>query len=230
MVLGRHLTRLRRPHIRPVARPSVRSAIVTTARRLLHARGYGATSVDDLTRAAGVPKGSFYNYFASKEALAREVLRAYWADAISSWEATPGTMPYARLVAHFHALTIATERFGLEAGCLIGNLGAEVGGGDSPLRDDLADVFSEWTDRIGEIVRDGQSCGELPLDCDSVTLSRYLIAAWEGAVLRAKIERSSQSLLDFIALLPRMAGLNTSPKETAHDLHSTSRVGRRSTR
>jgi len=60
-----------------MSKPNVREQILTTGLALLHGRGFNATSVQDITEAAGVPKGSFYNHFASKEALGLEVVQRY---------------------------------------------------------------------------------------------------------------------------------------------------------
>ena len=58
-------------------RESVKDEIVTAAVETLHRKGFNGTSVQDITDAAGAPKGSFYNHFESKEALAAEAVRRY---------------------------------------------------------------------------------------------------------------------------------------------------------
>src|SRR5882757_6117862 len=60
--------------------PEVRRRLLAAGRELVHARGFAASGVKDITDAAGVPKGSFYAYFASKEAFAAAILEHYWAD------------------------------------------------------------------------------------------------------------------------------------------------------
>src|SRR5439155_21507709 len=60
-----------------MSRPSNKDKILTDGLRLVHARGFGASSVRDITQAAGVPQGSFTNHFASKEAFGLEVLERY---------------------------------------------------------------------------------------------------------------------------------------------------------
>src|SRR6202050_2171907 len=60
--------------------PEVRKRLLAAGLDLIHARGFAASGVKDITEAAGVPKGSFYAYFPSKEAFAAAVLDAYWVD------------------------------------------------------------------------------------------------------------------------------------------------------
>jgi AcrR family transcriptional regulator len=85
-----------------MARLSVREKIVAAAAERFHALGYNACGVQEIVDAAGVPKGSFYNYFKAKELLAREVLNNYWVDAGLDILADKSTAPLARLRRHFH--------------------------------------------------------------------------------------------------------------------------------
>ena len=59
---------------------NVREKIVDAALHLFHTRGYNGSGVNDIVVSAGVPKGSFYNHFASKEALGLETIARYWRD------------------------------------------------------------------------------------------------------------------------------------------------------
>src|SRR4051794_27714177 len=60
-----------------VPRQSMREEIVEAALERFHAHGFNAAGVKDITDTAGVPKGSFYNHFDSKEALALVALERY---------------------------------------------------------------------------------------------------------------------------------------------------------
>src|SRR6266436_3990981 len=71
-------------HIRDMPRASTKEQIVTAAVETLHMKGFNATSVEDITNAAKVPKGSFYNHFKSKEDLAVEALDRYWQNMQTS--------------------------------------------------------------------------------------------------------------------------------------------------
>jgi len=60
--------------------PEVRHRLLAAGLDLVHSRGFAASGVKDITDAAGVPKGSFYAYFPSKEAFGAAVLDHYWSD------------------------------------------------------------------------------------------------------------------------------------------------------
>src|SRR5271168_1026162 len=108
-------------------RASVRQRIVDAALEVLIEKGFNGCGVQDITQAAGVPKGSFYNHFESKEALGAEVVERYGRNnprrALLADRAVP---PLQRLCAHFERLneTYVGARFG--RGCLLGNFSAEL--------------------------------------------------------------------------------------------------------
>ena len=61
-----------------MAKPNVRERLLDAGVETFHRRGFNGCGVQEITEAAGVPKGSFYNHFASKEALGAAVLDRYW--------------------------------------------------------------------------------------------------------------------------------------------------------
>jgi TetR/AcrR family transcriptional repressor of nem operon len=87
-------------------RASTKEQIVTAAVETLHMKGFNATSVEDITNAAKVPKGSFYNHFKSKEDLAIEALDRYWQNMQTSlgFLSDEKRPPVARLKRHFRHL------------------------------------------------------------------------------------------------------------------------------
>lgn len=61
-------------------KPNVREQLMEAGLRTLHSQGFNGCAVQDITQAAGVPKGSFYNHFESKEALALAALEMFWVN------------------------------------------------------------------------------------------------------------------------------------------------------
>ena len=102
-----------------MAKLSVREKIVAAAAERFHTLGYNACGVQEIVDAAGVPKGSFYNYFKAKELLAREVLNNYWADAGLDILADKSIAPLERLRRHFQHIASRYKKFGFENGCLV---------------------------------------------------------------------------------------------------------------
>ena len=92
-------------------KPNVRDQLLDTGLQLLHERGFNATSVQDITEAAGVPKGSFYNHFESKEDLGAEVVLRYLESSNETQAVLrdPELSPHARLRKYFEGLVRVAE-------------------------------------------------------------------------------------------------------------------------
>src|SRR5271156_6903789 len=134
-------------------RPSVRQKIVDAALEVLIEKGFNGCGVQDITEAAGVPKGSFYNHFESKEALGAEVVERYGRDNPRRAALPDKSLaPLQRLHAHFARLneSFTEARFG--RGCLLGNLSAELADQSPLIRRRLADLYFAWSTDIATVV------------------------------------------------------------------------------
>jgi TetR/AcrR family transcriptional repressor of nem operon len=173
--------------------PEVRRRLLEAGLDLVHARGFAASGVKDITDAAGVPKGSFYAYFASKEAFAAAILEHYWSDIerrlLPILDADGAAEE--RITRFFRALTDEHEAGDFLLGCLIGNLSLELGGSSEPVRAELVSILDRWDDALTACVRSGQlGSGVIRSDLDAAELASTLIEGWEGAALRGKVTRS----------------------------------------
>lgn len=170
----------------------------------LHSKGFNGCGVQEITGAAGVPKGSFYNYFESKEAFSAEVLEHYWEQgaqknlAVLSDESIPALV---RLKTYFSQRADVHAAGHYERGCMIGNLATEVTGQSRLVRDRLAGLFAGWVRVVGNCVREAQQNGEIDGEMDPMTLAAFLVNAWQGAVMRAKVDRDSTSLDQFMEVV-----------------------------
>jgi TetR/AcrR family transcriptional repressor of nem operon len=186
-------------HIHHMPRASTKEQIVTAAVETLHRKGFNATSVEDITNAAKVPKGSFYNHFKSKEDLAVEALDRYWQNmqtslGLLSDEKTP---PVARLKRHFRQLGKVAREGGYRAGCMIGNMSTEMPEQSRPVRERLTVLLVAWSCAIESCIKEAQADGSIRSDMDTRTISGFLLNSWEGAVMHSKVDRGAESLTAF---------------------------------
>jgi len=172
--------------------PDVRRRLLSAGLDLVHGRGFAASGVKDITDSAGVPKGSFYAYFASKEAFAAAILEHYWADIeqrlLPILEAKDSAQQ--RITRFFHELADEHEAGDFLLGCLIGNLSLELGGSSDAVRDQLTSILDRWDVALTACVRAGQHDAAVRTDLDAGDLAAALIESWEGAALRGKVTRS----------------------------------------
>lgn len=179
---------------------SVRNKIVNAALDRFHALGFNACGVQDIVDAAGVPKGSFYNYFKTKELLALEVLDIYAQGSRREMLSDTSGPAVKRLRAHFEFMASRYEGFGFGKGCLIGNLAAEMSENTPLLRKALAQSLKRWTELVAAALRDGQADGSVLAALDASAVACFLINSWEGAVVRMKLVNSRQPLDDFFSI------------------------------
>src|SRR5712691_10777291 len=179
---------------------NVRERLIDAGLDTLHRRGFNGCGVQEITNNAGVPKWSFYNHFESKEALGAAVVERYWqqrAGSVLRLLEDSDVRPCERLCRYFAAMAANMAKRGYTGGCLIGNLGMELSDQSELVRDGLATVFVGWTEAVEACVREGQREGQLRVDCDATMLASFLINAWEGAVLRAKVVKNGAPFEEF---------------------------------
>ena len=186
-------------HIR-VVKPNVREQLLDTGVQVLHERGFNATSVQDITEAAGVPKGSFYNHFESKEDLGAEVVLRYLESSNKTQAVLrdPKLSPYARLRKYFEGLVQVAEKNEFCGGCLLGNFGAELSDQSEMIRVRVSKGFSTWSASIAGVIAEAQAQGQISKDLPASTLAAFVLNGWEGALIRARVDKSKAPLEQFV--------------------------------
>lgn len=173
-------------------KPSLKDAILDAGLKTMFRTGYHGTSVRDVTAVAGAPQGSFTNHFRSKEAFASEVLDRYFAHTrtlVAQALGDASLTPRARLRRYLDIITGRLEHDGFARGCLIGDLSLEATGSSELLRAQLASIFREWREPFAVCIAEAQASGEIADDFDAQELAEFLLASWQGAMLRMKVER-----------------------------------------
>lgn len=180
-------------------KPNVREQLIEAGLKTLYRHGFNGSGVQDITDAAGVPKGSFYNHFKSKEALAAEALERYWQTGAGrrALLSDADVEPVERLRKYFRALAEALVRANFEKGCLIGNFSTEMSGQSDEIRERLAAIYAAWVRSIESCIREAQKADRVRPGQSASAIASFLLNSWEGAVLRAKVERDKSPLDQF---------------------------------
>ena len=194
-------------HADAATRVDTRTLLVRTGVAVLTQKGYSSVGLDEILRLAQVPKGSFYHCFASKEAFGQALIAAYasyFARKLDRWLLDASVPPLQRLH-HFidDAILLGVSRvrilhgmarYDFARGCLVGNLGQEMGALPAAFRTQLEAVFLDWQARVAACLRAAQEQGEMAAAHDGAALAEFFWIGWEGAVLRAKLRRSATPL------------------------------------
>ncbi|WP_113352367.1 MULTISPECIES: TetR/AcrR family transcriptional regulator [unclassified Rhizobium] len=179
---------------------SHREAILEAGRTVMFRKGYVGSGVRDIVAEAAVPQGSFTNHFRSKEEFTREVLDRYFAslkDAMAESLGDKRLTPSQRINRYLDIIIGRLAEDGFQRGCLIGDFSLEAAPQSDLLRERLSDIFPEWSAPFADCIAEGQASGEISDAFEPNDLAEFLIAAWEGAILRMKVSRDVEPLERF---------------------------------
>jgi TetR/AcrR family transcriptional repressor of nem operon len=189
---------------RPKHNDDTRERLLAVGLSLFSRQGYHGTGIKDITDSADVPKGSFYNYFKSKEDYVAEIIRHYGKQAAERWAENLKTAPTSALgiLRHHYETGIAHyEQCTTKSGCLVGNLAAEISESSELCRDALGLVMTASRERFVTYLRQAQANGEARTDLTAEEMADFFWNAWEGSLLRMKIENSATPVRRCIDLL-----------------------------
>jgi len=168
---------------------------------LVLSRGFNATGVEAILKQAKVPKGSFYNFFSSKEEFALAIIDKFVADRVEVLYpifSDESLAPLERVKRSFETIIAVFEGADCSRGCLIGNLGQEMADQSENVRQRLDESLQEWAKAVSRLLLQAQKEQEIPADLDADMLAENLISSFQGALLRSKVKKSPEPLRNFI--------------------------------
>lgn len=181
------------PKIRETS--DVRQGILNVGQRIMAAKGYSAVGLNEILAEAGVPKGSFYHYFGSKDAFGEAILESYFHDYLADLDQTlgqPGLTMAQRLMNYFQIWQDTQSFLDCQGKCLAVKLGVEVADLSEAMRAVLKRGTSGITDRLGRAIEAGTAEGSLKVSADPDAVAQSLYQLWVGASVMVKIARSTQ--------------------------------------
>ncbi|HOP39465.1 MAG TPA: TetR family transcriptional regulator C-terminal domain-containing protein [Geobacteraceae bacterium] len=190
---------------RPRRSEHIQKRLLEVGVEIFSKQGYHGTGIKEIVDTAAIPKGSFYNYFSSKEDFAAEVIRhyaeCYWREW-SSYLAEDSDEDM--LTALRHSFEQMIEKHGerdIKTGCIIGNLAAEISESSSLCRSVMQSAIFEWRKRFAQYVQSAQAQGSVRTDMSAEELADIFCNAWEGSLLRMKIENSTEPLVRCVSVM-----------------------------
>ena len=179
---------------------NVHDKLLNAGLKCFLAQGYKGTTIEDIADTARVFKGSFYNHFKSKEALAIEAVNRYEHDVTASLSLLGPPSPLQRLRKHFEFLATVFKENEYHHGCLMNNFSAEISHTGKPLRRALDDAYIRWFTANAEVIRQAQAEKEINAGYHAEQLARFLCNSWEGAANYMKVIQSRKPLNDFFEM------------------------------
>jgi TetR/AcrR family transcriptional repressor of nem operon len=201
MMASKEKVVLKNPFGTKMTSSSTRDRLIEVGLELMRKHGYGATGLQEILHAAGVPKGSFYHHFGSKEEFTAAVIERYFtleAKHVDTVLSNTRQTPLKRLRRYFEELIQMAGQSAPIAGCLLGSLSLEVADASPLLQSCLSFSFTHWQAAIASVVREAVEKGELPQSTKPESLAGFLLNSWEGALLRSQADENDAPLKDFL--------------------------------
>jgi TetR/AcrR family transcriptional repressor of nem operon len=173
----------------------VRENILSTGQRIMAGKGFSAVGLNEILAAAGVPKGSFYHYFGSKDAFGEALLEAYFDDYLAELDVTlsqPGLTMAQRLLNYWKTWQNTQSLYDCQGKCLAVKLGAEVADLSEAMRLALKRGTAGTVSRLAVAIEAGVAEGSLAIDSDANTTAHSLYQLWLGASIIVKIVRNTE--------------------------------------
>lgn len=174
-----------------------RQQILDTAKDIILGKGFSAAGLNEILSAAGVPKGSFYHYFKSKEQFGDALLENYFDDYLQMLEhllKDDGSSNSSRLLKFFQTWLDTQSSDATTDKCLIVKLSAEVTDLSEAMRITLKNGTDSVIARLTNCVQEGIRKGEFPANLDANTVTAEIYYMWVGATLLTKVGRTRAAL------------------------------------
>ena len=178
-----------------------RQDILVKGIELIQERGYGNTGIQDILKACDIPKGSFYNFFASKEAFALEAIalyRDYTVGLIDKIDKNDEISASDKIKTFFMKSNeiFTSEKY--NQNCMLLSLSTEVTHESNAFSKPIVDSFKKYKEYLTKWITIAQKEGEVRQDFTPTNLVNMLYDGYHGAVLRMKYQQNPNSLKQFI--------------------------------
>lgn len=171
---------------------------------LFRRQGYHNTGINDILKACGIPKGSFYNFFVSKEDYGIHVLNLYAERTLEFYKESLGDeflSPYERLkLLYLHSIVDQQKAEDFANGCLLNNLSEEVAGSNPAFAEAIKSQFDGWMREVATVIKAGQDKGIIRKDHSADKLARLLHGGLFGAFSQMKVTRSGAPLQNIMGM------------------------------
>ncbi len=174
---------------------------------MLLRHGYHDLGIAALLEATGIPKGSFYHHFRSKEDFGLEVIDFYMTEVHAGLDQclNDESLPPLQRVRRFFELSEKKYRGEGYLGCLLGGLGQELSGVSEVFRRKVEWCLAEIARRLAGCLEEAVRRGDLPAGTNPRAMADLLINCWEGAALRTRLRRDPGPLREMLDFYFRMA-------------------------
>jgi TetR/AcrR family transcriptional repressor of nem operon len=187
---------------RPRKSDRTKQDLLVVGTRMLTDHGYHGTGIKQVLDAVGVPKGSFYNFFPSKEAFVASSIYYYGEQMREAFsQATAGLEQEPALVQLWYSFQNKVRNEvneGIPSACLLGAMSAEIAHASPLCRGAITAVASQWIEILQNYIQQAQKQGDLRDDLKAQDIAPVLYNYWEGSLLHYQVSDNPNELLQHL--------------------------------
>jgi TetR/AcrR family transcriptional repressor of nem operon len=169
-----------------------RERLLEHAQDLMLTKGFVATTVDEICKAAGLSKGTFFHYFKNKEELGKATLDRFFRsqlEMVGRGSFRKKADPLERLYGWVDSVIEASKTPMARKGCLVGNFSQELSDTHPEIRSECAQRFSEWTALLKKELDEAKARYLSRSSLDTQGLAEHFIAVLQGSLILAKAKQ-----------------------------------------
>lgn len=198
-------------------RENTKKRVLDGAERLIHTKGFRATSVEEIISAAGIRKGGLYHHFPNKEQIGLEVLRSMERRFFTFLqEVLSGNQPGAALGRFFDSVLMKHRESGFTGGCIFGNMALEMADENKNFADATSRIFDGWIRKVEDVIRAAQDNSQVRKDIPARSLAQHTVMAIEGGIMLSRLTKDETPLKECLEVLRKFLQLHSSVNYEPH--------------
>ncbi len=180
--------------------------IIFAGLKLIYENGYHAASINNIVKAAGIPKGSFYYYFSTKEEFLVQTLEFFSAHRVAAYEAAfadSSYSPVSRVIRFFESFPdrlTDLERLSIK---FFFKIAQELRSSHPEIAGIIDDYYAGFRRALASCIAEGQRTGEIAAGKDSAELASFLFFAWRGTLLNTDLSDDTGPIKLFCKIVER---------------------------
>jgi TetR/AcrR family transcriptional repressor of nem operon len=177
--------------------------IIMEGIRLMMHTGYHNTGIGDILQASNIPKGSFYNFFSSKEDFTVQAIKLYskqFVDFLDQIDASGILTPLQKIQTFFDFIAQENKKGEFKYSCILGNLALELAGNSQIFASSIDGEIKAWKNKTEKWVIQAQANSQITSELQPQEINDFIFDTFYGAVIRAKYEKSSAAFEQFLKL------------------------------
>lgn len=171
--------------------------LIAVGAEIMHLKGYNDTGVQEILDKAGLPKGSFYNFFKSKEEFGLQVIDYFmsvYGNVFKMFfeDASRPPLERMRLLNRWFIDFFKSKDYTL--GCPIGNFAQEMGDTSPAFQEKIKSSLDIMVGQFAMVLREARESGQISQTLDIDKTARFILSSWEGALMHMKAVKSTEPL------------------------------------